>query len=169
MCSLVGASFVANLLSSRARCSGLKPLLQKPSLCRSGFSRDPLRHREPEVGSWLFPSNDRGLGCRSAARSSPARIGGPRRGENDRCGKRGFPRDLRPPRRQKGSKPEPSRWQAEIHFDILVFVVGADFAATFAPSKTGGPELSRRLPSRPSHHRRRVFGAEAPPTEIIFL
>jgi hypothetical protein len=31
--------------------SGRKPLLQKPSFCRSGFSRDPLRHREPGVRS----------------------------------------------------------------------------------------------------------------------
>jgi hypothetical protein len=42
--------------------------------------------------------------------------------------------------------------------DIRLFVVGADFAATFAPSKTGGPELSRRLPLSLSDHSRTCTG-----------
>jgi hypothetical protein len=45
----VGAASVATLALLKAESSGRKPLLQKPSFRRSGFSRDPLRHREPEV------------------------------------------------------------------------------------------------------------------------
>jgi len=61
----VGAASVATLLPSRTESSGRKPPLQKPSFRRSGFSRDPLRHREP--GS---------RGCRSNLHRNPCAIEG---------------------------------------------------------------------------------------------
>jgi hypothetical protein len=80
---IVGAASAATPASSRTRGSGLpkqvhcdpyaiedegsgrKPLLQKPSFCRSGFSRDPLRHREPGA-----------RGCRSSLHRDPCVIEG---------------------------------------------------------------------------------------------
>jgi hypothetical protein len=73
----------------------------------------------------------------------------------------------RPATEERGWK-NPSATPGEgciIRFVRLGRIVGAAFAATFASSRTRGSELSEQVSLRPLRHRRRGFGAKAPPTE----
>jgi hypothetical protein len=105
--------------------SGRKPLLQKPSFCRSGFSRD------------LCAIENQGFRVTEAASTATL----------------------------ASSKAE-VRGESPSYRNHLF--VGAASAATFASSRTRGSGLPKRLPLRPLRHRRRRFGAKAPPTETIF-
>jgi hypothetical protein len=64
-----------------------------------------------------------------------------RRGEKDRCGRRGFPHDPRPPRRRRVQGRSPSGCKPKFISASLCLLVGAALAATFASSRTWGSEF----------------------------
>jgi hypothetical protein len=65
----------------------------------------------------------------------------PNKGEKDRCGRRGFSHDPRPPRRRRVQGRSPSGCKPKFISTSLCLLVGAALAATFAPSRTRGSEF----------------------------
>jgi hypothetical protein len=65
----------------------------------------------------------------------------PNKGEKDRCGRRGFSHDPRPPRRRRVQGRSPSGCKPKFISTSLCLLVGAALAATLAPSRTRGSEF----------------------------
>jgi hypothetical protein len=184
-------------VSSKTGGSGLKPLLQKPSFCRSGFSRDLYVVENQRLGvagaasvATLASSKTGGSGLKSPSVS--------RNSFRPSYRRRGFRRDPSRHRRQRFGavgaalaatfcaieNPAVRSYQSRFSCDPCVvedrgsgrkpllqrpIFVGAASAATFASSKTIGWELPERLPSQPCVIEDGRFGAKAPPPETIFL